>query len=603
MGFFFLMLIGISAPFPAYSETTMPPLSADQAFVLSVVFNRHNELLAEWKMAQGYYFYAKKMQITFTPNLTSNIQFPQGDLKYDQEAKRYEAYSGNVIIPILLNTKLQQAQMRIDYQGCSEDGFCYPPMQRIISLNLAAQTISQNIISKNTISKNNTMTSVLSQGASFQSLLTNQYGIQALLSTSHFIATLLIFAGFGLLLAFTPCVLPMIPILTTIIIGQNNVKPKKAFFLSLVYVLGMAVVYALAGWIAASLGNSLQVNLQTPLAISIMSAFFVLLALSLFGLYDFVLSQKLYNRIVKWSGYQRGGNYFSVFFMGVFSTLIISPCVSAPFVGVLMYIGQTGDRLLGMSALFAMGIGMGIPLLLIGTTAAKWIPRTGPWMEAIKKLFGLLMIGLAIWLLSRVIPPMVSLFLWSVLLVSFVIFIGIYLPQFFGRRIFYRSFGAVIGLSGMFIVLTDMSSLYHANTWINTKPLSGATQSFIVVHDMAALNQQLALAKESKQPVILDFYADWCESCVIMERQVFRNLEVNQALRNKNYVLLRADLSENSAADEAFLKYFNVIAPPTVLFFNSMGDELNSMRIVGEINTKEFLIRLQKIPGSVALNQ
>src|SRR3990167_7115517 len=183
MGFFFLMLIGISAPFPAYSETTMPPLSADQAFVLSVVFNRHNELLAEWQIAPGYYLYAKKMQITFTPNLTSNIQFPQGDLKYDQEAKRYEAYSGNVIIPILLNTKLQQAQMRIDYQGCSEDGFCYPPMQRIISLNLAAQTISQNIISKNTISKNNTMTSVLSQGASFQSLLTNQYGIQALLST------------------------------------------------------------------------------------------------------------------------------------------------------------------------------------------------------------------------------------------------------------------------------------------------------------------------------------------------------------------------------------------------------------------------------------
>ncbi|HEX4044362.1 MAG TPA: protein-disulfide reductase DsbD, partial [Gammaproteobacteria bacterium] len=388
-------------------EAVVTPLPADQAFVFSVYINPTlsaptkektiaKEVMAEWQIAPGYYLYTKRIHIHFEPTMNADIQLPQGEVKYGQETGQYEVFSGIISVPILLSKTPSQLTMHVDYQGCSQAGFCYPPMQRSFLLNFTDNTITP-LLSKTTDKE-------------WSSLLTDQNGIVTVLQSQHFGIVLLIFAGLGLLLALTPCVLPMIPILTSIIVGHRSRKHadekhiKRAFFLSLAYVLGTAVTYALAGVLAAFLGQSLQSWLQQPWVIGLMSGVFVLLALSLFGCYELALPSRWQTALLRLNQRQRGGHYLSVFLMGMLSTLIVSPCVTAPLVGVLMYIAQSGDPVLGGSALFAMGIGMGIPLLLVGVSAGKWLPKSGPWLEGVKKIFGLLMLGMAVWLAARVIP-------------------------------------------------------------------------------------------------------------------------------------------------------------------------------------------------------
>ncbi|OGT37326.1 MAG: hypothetical protein A3F12_06090 [Gammaproteobacteria bacterium RIFCSPHIGHO2_12_FULL_38_14] len=561
---------------PLFAVSTRPPLEANQAFGLSLSFQHPHELFVQWQIAEGYYLYAKRMHISFTGPITSEIIWPQGDLRFDPEGKRYEAYSGAVSIPIKLKSDASRVDMRIDYQGCSQDGFCYPPMQQYFSLNLKALTITEG-----------------NPPSTLSTLMTNQNDVNHFLQTSHFLMSILLFVGLGLLLAFTPCVLPMVPILASIIAGEQSIKTKRAFLLSLSYVLGMAVVYAIMGIFAAFIGQSMQVWLQQPLAIFIVSGLFILLALSLFGLFDIPLLSRLQNRMNHLNQPLRGGYFINVFMMGMLSTLIVSPCVTAPFVGVLMYIGATGNGLFGAAALFAMGIGMGIPLLLLGTSAGRWLPKSGEWMILIKKLFGIMMFGMAIWLISRAIPSFASMILWNLLLLGIAIFIGFDLPRFLGRPFIYRGLGVVVGSLGIFMLFSGSLGLHFANATFSSH---AEGSPFIVVHDMLSLHQQLNIAKSTKKPVILDFYADWCESCVTMEKQVFS--DANVKLHLKPYILLRADLSNNTSADEALMKSFNVIAPPTVLFFNLAGDELVNDRIIGEVSANEFLIRLQKISGS-----
>lgn len=549
------------------------PLPADQAFPFSLTVNGPQFALAEWRIAPGYYLYSKRVHVVPVPIEAADVRLPQGELKYTTQG-RLEVFSGTISVPVLAKNNATQFRVSIDYQGCSESGFCYPPIHKTYSLNFTSGTVTEDT-------------------TSLSNLLTNQNGIAALFGSQHFGITLLIFAGLGLLLAFTPCVLPMVPIVTGIIVGhKRSVSAKKGFLLSSTYVFGSSLTYALAGVAAALMGSSLQVWLQKPIVIILAASLFVLLAFSLFGWYELKLPRQWQNKLTKWSNHQQGGTYAGVFFMGMISTLIISPCVTAPLVGVLIYISQSGDMILGGSALFAMGLGMGLPLILIGMSAGKWLPKSGAWMEAVKKLFGVLMLAMGIWLLSRAVPSLVTMILTGLLLLGIAFFLSVSLPRVITWRKLSRSLGVLLGLSGI-IVIVGASLPNAVPTWLGANQASPLASSFTVIRDLAMLNKQLSQAQLAHKPVLLDFYADWCESCVVMDKNVFSLTDVKQAL--SNYVLLRADLTENSHDDQAIMKHFNVIAPPTVLFFNVAGREMNAQRIVGEVNAQEFLGRLQSL--------
>jgi thiol:disulfide interchange protein DsbD len=511
------------------------PLPVTEAFVFSLSFDKEKNLIASWDIAPHYYLYRKHLNIDAHPTFDhAHIQFPKPTTKQDFTGTSYEVYMDKLSIQVPTKTNSPDFRLSIDYQGCSADGFCYPKIHKDIQIDMKNYAITEII-------QGNIKESVLSKESatplSIRNLLSNQNGIQALLNGKHLMMLLLIFAALGLLLSFTPCVLPMVPILLSIIVGQKNkMSTKDAFFLSLSYVLGGAITYALAGLVAAELGSSLQVWLQKPIFILLVSALFFLLSLSLFGFYELSLPSRLQNQLTLISNQQKSGKLAGVFVMGMISTLILSPCVTAPLVGVLMYVGQTGDIFLAMALLFVMGFAMGVPLLLIGTGAGKWLPKSGPWMTKVKILFGLIMFCVAISLASRVVPTL------------------------------------------------SISNLFA------TKNTTDTRGPFILVHDLKDINKNLLLAQSEQKPVILDFYADWCESCVLMDKNVFQKQNIKEAL-NK-YMLLRADLTANTKNDEALLKYFNVVAPPTVLFFDAEGNELNEKRIVGVVDAKEFLARL-----------
>lgn len=556
------------------------PLQADEAFKLSVSYVRPGVIMAVWHIAPGYYLYADKMKVDFRPPLNGpvDLRFPKAEVRNDEEHGRYEVYSGIVSVPIHLAEGQPLSTLSIDYQGCSANGFCYPPMNNTFMVNTAESKVM----------KMGDMQASTKATPTFASLLTDQNGVDTLLQNQGIGVLLLIFVGLGLLLAFTPCVLPMVPILTSIIVGQKHAPhSRQAFFLSAIYVLGMALTYALAGVAVASLGGSIQVWLQKPVTIILVSSIFIFLALSLFGLYELRFSRRWQNKIHNWSNKHEGGTYVGVFFMGVLSTLVVSPCITAPLVGVLIYIGQTGNAVLGASALFAMGIGMGIPLLVIGMSAGKWLPKSGPWMQAIKELFGIFMVAMAIWLLSRILNPAVTMILFGLLFLGTAAFIGLHLPRSIRMHKINRAIGFGFLMLSLFFVYGGI------NQFLSVQPVQTAENkgSFKVVHNMEELKNYMTMAQEANQPVLLDFYADWCASCVQMDKKVFSREDVHAALGS--FMLLRADLSKNTAEDSEILKHFNVIAPPTVLFFNNAGQEVDSRRIVGELNQKEFLSRIQ----------
>ncbi len=577
--FIFIVMISSNAQQVA-AKTSPSPLPIEQAFSFSTIFYRANTVLVEWRIAPGYFLYAKKLHITLTPPSATRIQLPQGELQYDKEIGRYEAYSGNLSIPITLPTQPNLIKLEVNYQGCSQDGFCYPPVTQTRMIQLADRSM-QTIINETTLSSTPS-----SSSSSLNTLLTDQYSVETFFKGKHIGVIIIIFSCLGLLLAFTPCVLPMIPILTSIIVGQKHKSnTKKAFLLSLTYVLGMALTYAIAGLIAASLGNSLQIWLQKPWVIVGTSCIFILLAFSLFDWYDLRLPRGWQNKISGWGRRLHGGTYIGVFLMGVLSTLIISPCVTAPLVGILMYIAQTGDRLLGAMALMAMGMGMGLPLLVIGVSAGKWLPKSGPWMDVIKKIFGLLMLVMAIWLLSRIFSHTM------IVLLSALLLMGAALCLVTWRR----SLRVFLGTVAIILFIVEMNAPISIGQWQHAHITVEMQSSFVIVNEMTQLKQQLNVAQIAGRPVLLDFYADWCEPCLIMDRTVFNQEKVQQVLQSQSYILLRVDLSDLNASNEAILKHLNVVAPPTILFFDATGKELYSQRIVGEVTAKEFLQRVKRI--------
>jgi thiol:disulfide interchange protein DsbD len=544
------------------------PLPPDQAFsVKANVAANGRDIETHWQVAPGYHLYANKMQVNIVPSVPYQPSYPSptSDGFYD----------GQFDIPVAVYPdKPGNYAFTVRYQGCALAGFCYPPTNKTFMLHLTPDAASSG----------------------FSNLLMNQYTVQSVLSQQSLFMLLLIFFGLGVLLAFTPCVLPMLPILTGIIVGQKKqATTKRAFLLSLTYVLGMALAYSFAGMLAAVAGSSLQVVVQQPVFIIAGSLLFVLLALSLFEFYTLPISSRWQTLIQHWSMKHEGGTYVGVFFMGLIATLLVSPCVTAPLVGVLLYISQTGNVLLGTTALFVLGLGMGLPLILVGMSAGRWMPKRGPWMLVITKCFGLLMLAMAIWLVDRILPDVVIYALWLIYAIFVLAFFLFFFPPSALKKLGRTRLCLILVL--IFTVMFLMGGLEGVSTFIEqalgVKKIRHCDHlKFTNVNNRIELKAAMVKAAAERKPVILDFYADWCESCIEMDKTVFSSNAVRRALRP--FVLLRVDLTNNGEESHAMMKMYEVIAPPTILFFNPAGMELSADRIVGEVGVAEFLNRLPR---------
>ncbi|HVY53794.1 MAG TPA: protein-disulfide reductase DsbD [Gammaproteobacteria bacterium] len=561
------------------------PLPASEAFVFTTFLEKNNRLALEWKITPGYYLYQDKFKIESSPNVKAT-GWPKAHLNHGSRV-----YEGLVHVSMPLAAKANYS-ITVKYQGCSSSGFCYPPVKKVIQLSFPFAQAGLEQAPLLTIQDGRGLPTANTSS----DLLNDQAAAKDFMGSHNLWVIWLCFLGLGMLLAFTPCSLPMIPILSSIIIGKHQKNNTKAFFLSLSYVLGVAVTYAIAGIAIAWLGSSVQASLQNGWVIGSFSLLFVMLAASMLGWFDVSLPARLQQKIMGWQQKPQAGTYAGVFLMGCLSTLVVSPCVTAPLVGVLTYVTETGNLWLGGSALFALGLGMGLPLLAVGFSAGKYLPQSGPWMEAIKKIFGFMLLGMAIWMASRIMPEGLSLFMWAALFMAGAVYCFFFTEELSlrGRRNAY-AMGTVLLVYGFTlfvgVALDYTSPLYPFEKWVLRQETSRL--AFTEIKNMQQLNQLFQEAKQNKKPVVLDFYADWCESCRALEKTVLSKPEVQQALQS--YVLLRANVSSNNAFDNELLKRYNVVAPPTFLFFNSEGRELAEKRIVGEVGQQIFLAKASNV--------
>ena len=401
---------------------------------------------------------------------------------------------------------------------------------------------------------------------------------------------------FGLLLSLTPCVFPMIPILSSIIVGQGEkLTTKKSFIMSLVYVLAMSVTYTVAGVLAGIFGENLQVMFQNPWIIGSFAAIFVVLSFSMFGFYELQLPNALQSKLTNISNNQKSGSYIGVAIMGFLSALIVGPCVAPPLAGALIYIGQTGDAFLGGTALFAMSIGMGIPLLILGVSAGKLLPKAGAWMDNVKAIFGVMLLAIAIWMAERIIPASITLALWSALLIGSSVYLGAFNNTYSktGWAKFAKSFGIILFIYGLLIAIgmsAGSKDLLQPLKVLQGGTTQSTSQNEGLDFKKIKSSQDLKLAVASNELVMLDFYADWCISCKEMEKFTFSDASVQNNLAK--VTLLKADVTDNDDIDKALMKSLNIIGPPAILFFKN-GKEVKSQRVVGFKTAKDFNINIK----------
>ncbi|MDX1251884.1 MAG: protein-disulfide reductase DsbD [Gammaproteobacteria bacterium] len=567
-------------------------LEPDRAFVLSVDAVNGGTVRARWDIAEGYYLYKNKFgfDLKDAPGVSlGKFSAPQGQFKSDPNFGQVEVYHDQVVINLpVTRAAATPANIMLEarYQGCADAGFCYPPITRRIALTLPAGASA--------------FAPAADTGAAG---LPEQDRYARSLASGNTALTLLSFFGVGLLLAFTPCMFPMIPILSSIIVGQGErVGARRAFTLSLSYVLAMAVAYTVAGVLAGLFGGNLQAVFQNPWILGSFAAVFVLLALSMFGFYDLQLPASWQGKLATMSNHQRGGSHAGVAVMGLLSALIVGPCIAAPLAGALIYIGQSGDAVLGGSALFALSLGMGIPLLVIGASAGKLLPKAGDWMNAIKAVFGVMLLAVAIWMLERIIPAQVTMVLWAVLLIISAVYMGALakLPlEASGWSKLWKGTGLVMLIYGGLLMFgaagggSDVLQPLRGTQFTGgAAGISAAERPlpFKPVKGLAGLNREIAVAAASGKPVMLDFYADWCVSCKEMEKKTFADGGVRRMLAD--VVLLQADVTANDAEDQALLKQYGLFGPPSILFFGADGQERRDRRLMGFLEADEFRAHL-----------
>ncbi len=498
-------------------------LSPDVAFKLNITAEDASHLTAKFSIEPGYYLYRERIKFILAPGSAAsigNIELPQGDIKDDPNFGKQEVYHHDFVANIALKNATSNVKISARYQGCSEKGLCYAPQTKLFNINLPILNTSQGT----------------STDAASSLIDNNEDKTTIALKSGNLWLVVAGFFAAGLLLSFTPCLLPMIPILSSIIVGSQSkqAQPSKlhAFGLSVAYVFGMALSYTLAGIAAGLSGSLLSQSLQSPLILGLTALLFVALAFSMFGFYELKLPSALENKLLSASNKLKGGEFLGVFIMGVLSALIVSPCVAAPLAGALIYIGQTHNVLLGGVGLFALAIGMGVPLLLIGASAGSLLPKAGGWMTAVRNLFGVLMLVMAAYIVWPILPHNIT-----------------------------QPVNKLLNLSSAEINLP-----------------------FTRVKSVTALDAAIKAA--NGKTVMLDFYADWCTSCKEMEKLTFSDEKVRIAL--KDIVLLQADVTQNSEDDQALLKRFGLFGPPGIIFFDKTGNEIKT-RVIGYKSADDFI--------------
>ncbi len=605
----------LSASLSQDEEELLPP---DQAFKLTVKVQDENTLIAKFEPAKNYYLYKDK--VAFTPKDTQpntqtaikEVVLPQGEMKSDLTFGQVEVFHKPFEARISLrrdDPSPRKLTLLATYQGCNEPvGVCYAPINKVVELTLPAAKAAVGAVA-NAVSGNATAatSSTARQDPAeelFQSsspgIETESVQIERMFQTGNFWLILTGFFGIGLLLAFTPCVFPMFPILSGIIAKRGeHITKTRGFVLSLAYVMGMAITYAAAGVAAGLSGAMLSAALQNAWVLGTFALVFVTLAFSMFGFYELQLPTFLQSKLSEEAGHMKGGQLTSVFAMGALSALIIGPCVAAPLAGALLYISQTRDVVLGGSALFAMALGMGVPLLLLGASAGALLPKAGPWMESIKQVFGVLLLGVAIWLISPVIPAVAHMLLWAALLIVSAIYLHAVdplRPGASGFQKFLKGLGMIALLTGIALLIGVFSGSRDILQPLSRISLAGAdtvragqTEAghlpFRRVKSAAELDEQILQSRN--RYVMVDFYADWCISCKEMERFTLADADVRARL--KDTVLLQVDVTHGTPDDAALLKRFKLFGPPAILFLDREGREVPNIRVIGYQNKQGFM--------------
>ena len=592
-----LVLLSLSASSPAFAAEESASSSRlslfnreeevllpDQAFKLEVIAQDKHTLQANFTVAPGHYLYRDRIKFKSNNAQIGEITFPKGDIKKDANFGETEVFHQSFTANIALNDtpkNLDKITVEANYQGCSEKGLCYAPIHKTIEV---------------TLSNHATKSSAPKDAPDDQ--------VTTLLKGGKIWLIILGFFGFGLLLALTPCVLPMIPILSGIIVGDKKVHHHAtsrlhAFNLSLAYVLGMSISYTLAGVAAGLSGQLLSSALQSAWVLGATAIVFVFLSFSMFGFYELRLPSAIENRMVNLANGIKGGQFIGVLTMGALSALIVSPCVAAPLAGALIYISQTHDVLLGGIALFSLSIGMGVPLLLIGASAGHVLPKAGAWMTTVRNFFGVMMLGMAIYIASPVIPQGIQMLLWAGLLIIPAMYLHAIDPlpvdSSPSSRLL-KGVGIILLALGITLIIGAASGA--KSPW---QPLAGLTApktnktntglSFVKIHSINELEAQLQNAKGKR--VMLDFYADWCVACKELEEFTFTDSAVKRALAN--VVLIQADVTNNSPEEIALLNRFKLFGPPGIIFFNKAGNEIAPLKVIGYQPPEDFIKVLNKL--------
>ena len=581
-------------------------LTVDQAFPFQSEPSAKGITL-RWKIAPEYYLYLERFKFSAShqgTTLGEPVFSTKGDPKEDPYFGLVHVIHDEleVFLPVTLASNQTEDEIKVSYQGCAEAGLCYPPKHQVL-LFMSGNEASEIELTKKSAQNFDsppepTLTKLVNSPAPDN--LQDATSIFSFIQNSSLPLIIGIFFLLGLGLTFTPCVFPMIPIITSIIAGQQKPTFAKSLALSSAYVLGMALTYAAAGVITGLLGAgaNVQAALQNPYVLSVFASVFVLLSLSMFGFYELQLPAFIRDRLNTTSQNLHGGHITSVFFIGALSALVVSPCVSAPLAGALLYISSTADAVIGGASLFALGLGMGLPLILIAVSGSKLLPKAGQWMDQVKYVFGVMLLAVAIWLLSRTLPAQVSMILWAILIGVSATHMGAFEASKTAWSRTLKGLGLLLALYAAVLVIGALSGakdplkpLQSFNTNQATNVQSTLTHvQFKTIYDLNALEKERLKAIDLGKPMLVDFYADWCISCVVMENQVFPLPEIKGKL--EQFHLVKADVTENSQANQALLNTFGLFGPPSILLFDKQGNETESLRIVGEINKEAFEARL-----------
>ena len=573
-----ILLILLTFIYSFSLELTTKVLEPNEAFKTSFTKNKDN-LTFKLELGKDIYLYDDKLKILIKKpqeiEITKEINIPKA-VAYEEYQVHFDTL--NLIIPFdLLKSKIDSKEFEIEvkFQGCSKLGLCYAPISEKNILTIDEKIQNSIIEKENQVKPINEVDAITSS-----------------LKSENIALILATFFGFGLLLSLTPCVFPMIPILSSIIVKASkneNMSATKGFLLSLIYVLSMSIAYTIAGIIAGLFGANLQVILQNPYVIVAFAMLFIILGFSMFGYFEIKLPQSLQSKISKTTDGKEKQGIIGIAVMGFLSALIVGPCVAPPLAGALVYIGQTGDAVLGGMALFVLSLGMGMPLLIIGIGAGKFMPKPGGWMENITRFFGIVMFGVAIWLLGRVLNPTLVVSLWALLLVGTAIYLRTYtsmMTQTLSSTLFVIAVFLIIGaISGA----TNPLKPFEKITLLNGFKKSDEKLEFIKVKNVNELKEVM---KNSKKPVMIDFWASWCVACKELEETTFEDNEVIKKLQN--FTLIKIDVTQNNDDDKALQKMFEVIGPPTLIFWDIRKQEIPNLKIVGYKNPKEFLEIINK---------